>query len=189
MPPARFRGRFLKNTEKQRRETCSKVLKKYHQDRASLAENLNNVSSQDSAVASGNLPKWREGRRIVELGLLADGLRSCVDCGQPLDLCRTVDETQSGYGSILYVECQCGVLNSITTNKTQFTSPSLRGRPAFDVNTKAALGKYFFLQIISVDLGLKEYTHTSVKGSLITKALTCMKNYLYKQKCQFCKGD
>ena len=28
-----------------------------------------------------------------------------------------------------------------------------------------------------------------LKGSAITKALTCMKIYLYKQKWQFCQGD
>lgn len=32
---------------------------------------------------------WREGRRVVELGMLADGLRGGVKCGLPLQLSHT----------------------------------------------------------------------------------------------------
>ena len=51
---------------------------------------------------------------------------------------------------------------------------------------------------VFTDEQMDEQTHTTLcaqvrailfKGSPITKALTCMKIYLYKQKWQFCQGD
>ena len=47
-----------------------------------------------------------------------------------------------GFGSILYINCVCGVLISVTTNKYHHINETLRGHRTFDVNTKAALGKY-----------------------------------------------
>ena len=53
---------------------------------------------------------------IVELGHLAVQL-SCSDCGDSLSLTKITKETRYGYGSLLYVDCTCGVVNMVQTNK------------------------------------------------------------------------
>ena len=35
---------------------------------------------------------WDDGRRIVEIGMLAEGLESCCFCQQPIQLKNVVDE-------------------------------------------------------------------------------------------------
>ena len=44
---------------------------------------------------------WQEGRRVVELDLLADGLKSCQRCSQPLRLDDIIGERRFGLGLIL----------------------------------------------------------------------------------------
>lgn len=81
---------------------------------------------------------WRDGRRIVELGLLSDQLESgCTDCKKYLKLSQIETEIRQGFGSILYVKCECGVINKVKTGKTHETG---KGHYIFDVNSKAALG-------------------------------------------------
>lgn len=46
---------------------------------------------------------WREGRRVVELGMLADGLRGGVKCGLPLQLSHTSSVLTYGLASLLKV--------------------------------------------------------------------------------------
>ena len=80
---------------------------------------------------------WYDGRRIVELRTLADNLAECSGkmCELPQDLRNVERETRSGFGSILYIRCACGVLNSVKTCRTHQSS---KGRPVFDVNTASA---------------------------------------------------
>ena len=52
----------------------------------------------------------------MELGHLAVQL-SCSDCGDSLSLTKITKETRYGYGSLLYVDCTCGVVNMVQTNK------------------------------------------------------------------------
>ena len=61
--------------------------------------------------------QWFEGRRIIELGILAEGLKQCQasGCLKPLQLSNTVRETRAGYGSLfikIYIYFNC-VLFSI----------------------------------------------------------------------------
>ena len=48
---------------------------------------------------------WREGRRVVELGVLSDQLAGCKMCSQPLSLQNCVGEKRYGLGTLLYVIC------------------------------------------------------------------------------------
>ena len=44
---------------------------------------------------------WKSGRRIFELGVLADSLSACGKCSMPLSLTNTLKETRFGLGSLL----------------------------------------------------------------------------------------
>lgn len=122
-----------------------------------LAENTgefhpaNGPDIKEDSDSGDSIPEkitWRDGRRIVELDRLAEQMKSCWDCGQPLHLHNIQTETRMGFGSILYVDCDCGVLNAVSTNKFHCSKESPRGRRAFDVNTKAALGKYNHYKLV-----------------------------------------
>ena len=80
---------------------------------------------------------WYDGRRIVELSTLANNLATCTGktCELPQDLRNIERETRCGLGSILYIRCRCGILNSVKTCRTHQSS---KGRPVFDVNTACA---------------------------------------------------
>ena len=76
------------------------------------AENCGEGSFQESL-------SWRDGRRIVELGVLAEALRkwSGEGCSSTLDLRNTESEKRYGFASLLWVRCvECGALNSIKTS-------------------------------------------------------------------------
>ena len=47
---------------------------------------------------------WREGRRVVELGVLADALKACNRCGMPLQLFHAVEIKTYGLAAILKVD-------------------------------------------------------------------------------------
>jgi hypothetical protein len=67
--------------------------------------------------------------------------KGCKECEEGLALNNIVEETKQGLGSILYIQCDCGELNSVRTGKTH-RDPNKKkvGRPIWDVNTKAATG-------------------------------------------------
>ncbi|CAG2254568.1 unnamed protein product [Mytilus edulis] len=85
---------------------------------------------------------WRDGRRVVELGLLADQLKACKNCYSPLYLHNCTKEQRYGLGSILYVPCgSCPYTNLINTGKRHRSETSKKGMLIWDVNTKCSLGK------------------------------------------------
>nr|XP_034331420.1 uncharacterized protein LOC117680512 isoform X2 [Crassostrea gigas] len=78
---------------------------------------------------------WREGRRVVELGVLADGLSGCEKCGIPLHFSHSIGVLTCGLCSFLKVQCKntiCQYLNTIPTGK--------RHGKIWDANTKLATG-------------------------------------------------
>ena len=84
--------------------------------------------------------QWRVGRRVVELGALADGLKGCELCGQPLHLTNCVAEKKFGLAHILQVKCmnpECNLVNDVPTGSKHVTP---NGGQAWDVNTKLAAG-------------------------------------------------
>ena len=107
------------------------------------AENIAETSDEQTPLPEHAKYCWRDGRRIVELGYLADQLKAgCSECKNPLNIINTMDETTQGLGSILYIQCEeCPQLNAIKTGKTH-RSPTKKnvGRPICDINTKAATG-------------------------------------------------
>lgn len=96
------------------------------------------IEISDTLNRDGSNITWRDGRRIVELGHLASQMK-CEECNAALELCNIQSETRRGFGSILYIECLCGTLNKVTTNKAHHVHK--RGHPVFDINTKTAVGK------------------------------------------------
>ncbi|XP_076438391.1 uncharacterized protein LOC143277453 [Babylonia areolata] len=84
---------------------------------------------------------WNDGRRIVDLQELAKQLH-CKKCGSLLDLQRTEREARYGLASVLYIHCNCGLLNDVHTGRIQNgeekvwkSSPT----PVFEVNIKASI--------------------------------------------------
>lgn len=77
------------------------------------------------------------------LGILAEGLRECALCKEPLLLSNCLGEKKFGLASHLYIRCSnqtCQLVNTIPTD-------SRTGRSPFDVNLKASAGEYNFTQL------------------------------------------
>ncbi len=59
----------------------------------------------DDIIIDNSQPRtdidWRKGRRAIELSVLADGLRSCEECGIPLHLSHCVGIITYGLGGFL----------------------------------------------------------------------------------------
>ncbi|XP_078328929.1 uncharacterized protein LOC111121070 isoform X2 [Crassostrea virginica] len=97
--------------------------------------------SGDINVSLNDIPNsrydvsWREGRQVVELGVLADGLAGCAKCCIPLHLTHTVDILHCGLGAFLRVMCQ----NTTCKHKNIVPTGKRHGR-IWDANTKLAAG-------------------------------------------------
>ncbi len=93
---------------------------------------------------------WKEGRTIIELGVLLENLRYCEHCHLgpvPLTATNLIGELPVGLGGYLYVLCtniSCQKINRVPYGKTHRTSEGKRGMRSFVVNTKLGLGKIFF---------------------------------------------
>ncbi|CAG2230313.1 UAP1 [Mytilus edulis] len=99
--------------------------------------NISNATREEEVSNEGKQTRssedWREGRRIVELDVLATGLRACLKCGLPLQLGHTIDIQTYGLGCLLKVQCFntiCMHVNSVPTGK--------RHDRVWDVNSKLA---------------------------------------------------
>lgn len=81
--------------------------------------------------------QWRSGRRIVELGVLADGLAGCKKCGLPLHLHHTTGIINYGVSALLKIPClntSCNHINNVPTGK--------KHNRVWDANSKLVAGKY-----------------------------------------------
>lgn len=61
---------------------------------------------------------WRCGRRLIELGVLADGLSACKKCGLPLQLSHCQGITNFGLSAMLKIPCMnsaCKMINNVPT--------------------------------------------------------------------------
>ncbi|CAC5378782.1 unnamed protein product [Mytilus coruscus] len=146
--------------EGQRKRYCEED---HHQDLASksvhadhsyavtskrFVPDISNIVHEEVLDNDGNnltpTDDWRVGRRVVELGVIADHLQQCKHCGLPLSLHNTINIKTYGLGSVLKVLCtnkSCGNINAIPTGK--------HDHKIWDVNTKLALA--------AIDLGLGEH--------------------------------
>lgn len=106
--------------------------------------------------------QWRVGRRVVELRTLADGLKGCKSCGQPLQLSSCEGEQKYGLANVLLIRCNfsdCGVLNEVPTGSKHKAG---NGRTMWDVNTKLAVGNVYFVILLTFlfiyeQIGLYKY--------------------------------
>lgn len=104
---------------------------------------------QTLSVEESARNKWRVGRRVVELGTLADGLKGCKLCGQPLQLSSCEGEQKYGLAHVLLIRCNfsdCGVLNEVPTGSKHKAG---NGRTMWDVNTKLAVGSVHFVILLT----------------------------------------
>ncbi|CAC5408794.1 unnamed protein product [Mytilus coruscus] len=114
---------------------------------------------------SRNFTQWREGRKVVELGILADGLRACAKCGLPLQLGHTTS-IQCGLSAILKIPCSntvCRHVNNIPTGK--------RRERIWDANVKLATARQK-----DVGVALQEVAKETVDQALCEEIELTKKN-------------
>ena len=79
-------------------------------------------------------------RNSLELKTLSEQLNAYDGCDSPLNLMNIEQERLHGFGSYLSIgRTTCNLLNTVVTNKTH---PGRKLPAIFDINTKAAIGKY-----------------------------------------------
>ncbi|XP_076082639.1 uncharacterized protein LOC143053746 [Mytilus galloprovincialis] len=119
-----------------------------HRNKDLYIPDISNIVHEEVLDNDGNNltpTDWRIGRRVVELGVIADHLQQCKHCGLPLSLHNIIDIKTYGLGSVLKVLCtnkSCGNIKAIPTGKQH-------DHKIWDVNTKLALA--------AIDLGLGEH--------------------------------
>ena len=111
--------------------------------RNSIVEN--DIAAEVPAVEADTAEEllWSDGRRIVDLKVLAEGLRKCANCESKLCLSDIISESRCGYGSHLIIKCICGTDNKVSTGTMHHSvnnkgSHSHTGRAIFYINTKVA---------------------------------------------------
>ena len=88
-------GQFIRNKCKNKRRRISSA------EHETKAENIAETSDEQTPLPEHAKCCWRDGRRIVKLGYLADQLKAgCSECKNPLNIINTMDETTQGLGSI-----------------------------------------------------------------------------------------
>lgn len=100
---AKFKGKFCKKGRDKINEALERGRESRWRQETASAANVVPIISYDHEYAACDIPdpsqqieipldenlkegEWRVGRRVVELGILADGLKSCQLCSQPLHL-------------------------------------------------------------------------------------------------------
>ena len=102
-------GSFVTHGEKNRRVAVGRAQEKRWEDGQPSREHsycsgvpdIGDVA--DDLVVETNQECWAEGRRVVELGVLAEGLKGCKKCGNPLQLHHTSKILTYGLAAILKV--------------------------------------------------------------------------------------
>ena len=126
-------GRFIKGGELNRRKSCAEKFRVASQQCSEGEKGPVNTMSEHEV-------SWDDGRRVVEMGMLAEGLESCCFCQRPIQLKNVVDEKRYGLASLLYIQCSCGQISTVRTGKSHRGTDVRRGVPIYNVNTKLATG-------------------------------------------------
>ena len=162
----RYRGRFIKHSQLRQLQGLThadpyvKKAKQEHEcrlrglrDSIALDHGYTNTSTSTSSdvqshTATVNIPTVKipiQGRRIVDINLLAQQLKSCFNkkggqlCETPLHLGDIVGESLYGLGSYLKIKCQtCNHINNIKTS-------SVNKDKAFHTNIAATAGEYKYI--------------------------------------------
>lgn len=94
------------------------------------------IQDIDENIDNNGHVNYMEGRRIVELSVLAEQMW-CVCCKEALSLENIEQERRRGLASILQVRChKCLIINIVNTGKKSDGSMN-----RFDVNSKIVRGK------------------------------------------------
>lgn len=72
-------------------------------NRSTNSERDTDVPIEEATQRFSDTHNWREGRRIVELDILAQGLSGCKKCGVPLQLSHAIDIKTCGLSALLKV--------------------------------------------------------------------------------------
>jgi len=85
---------------------------------------------------------WKAGRRIVDLGILAEGLRCCKSCGKEnMSMDNIIKETKFGLGGLLHILCKnCAAVNKVALGKRHGIA-NQDHQKVWDINSKAAIGR------------------------------------------------
>ncbi|VDI50846.1 Hypothetical predicted protein [Mytilus galloprovincialis] len=99
---ARFKGRFVRQQEKDRRVQLSELVS----DR-NVADHTKNTEATDTYQSI-----WLPGeRRIFEPYQVSKDLKAgCTDCGSTLHITDIVAKTNCGLGFFMYILCECGTM-------------------------------------------------------------------------------
>lgn len=101
-PKRKPNGQFIRNKNKRRRISLV--------EHETETENIAETSDKQIHVPEHKKYCWRDGRRIVELGYLADQLKlGCSTCKNPLNIINTMDETTQGLGSMKDIKDNIGI--------------------------------------------------------------------------------
>lgn len=125
----------------------------------------------DSLTCEKN--SWREGRRIIEMGTLADNLKKgCGMCGNILQFSNILGERRFGLGQVLQIQCTnstCLFINDVPTGSKHKLKPGMK-QSAWDVNTKLAAGMLqggygaTHVRALLAALNIPEISETSLKS-------------------------
>lgn len=72
-------------------------------NKPNLSHVVDDIVVNEDGAQIINCNNWRDGRRVVELGILADALSACKFCGNPLQLTHTSSIQTYGLSAILKV--------------------------------------------------------------------------------------
>ena len=95
------RRHCVENTEEREGSLSFAILNDHTYTRTEVSDD--NIPLEDATqkfVGNGN---WGEGRRIVELNVLAQGLSGCKKCGLPLQLSHALGITTYGLSALIKV--------------------------------------------------------------------------------------
>ena len=149
-------GRLLTNKHRRRNKHSNDTIQINHNYDASghmcdgASCNLPSCLQREKLLRGVDRTGWRNGRRIIEWGVLLDSLKHCHSCKLgpiPLTVFNLAGEEQRGLGGYLYVQCQnpsCLTINRVPYGKTH-RSKGGQGRPCFSINSKLGLGKCKYL--------------------------------------------
>ncbi|OWF51678.1 hypothetical protein KP79_PYT06561 [Mizuhopecten yessoensis] len=106
-----------------------------------LVENIASNVTVSTEIGHTENIVWNEGRRVVELEVLAEQL-FCNRCNTPLHLKDIVGEMRNGLGSLLEVVCRiCSGMKLVSTGKRN-------EKGGFDINSKVALAHVTYPHLI-----------------------------------------
>ncbi|CAC5422659.1 unnamed protein product [Mytilus coruscus] len=109
---------------------------------------------------------WQVGRRIVELGVLAEKMY-CCRCNVPLHLHDTLHERTTGFGSYLQIICtnqECRTVTDVPTGKVGPTG-------SFDITAKIVIG------MIHAGLGYAQIRNFLTECNLPVMSKSCFQKH------------